>query len=91
MRYFLLFWTATFPAPEHNTTGFAKTQTAYMSETFLSKEQIVADIQREHPNFEQISITNLIELSKDDYEIWISKDRKYLEPRYEADILISYD
>ena len=62
-----------------------------MSETFLSQDEIIADIQKDNPKYEQISITNLIELSREDYEIWISKDRRHLEARYESDVLISYD
>ncbi len=91
MRYFLVFWTAQFPAPEYNTTGYAMSQRAYMSETFLSKDEIIADIQKDKPNYKEISITNLIELSREDYKIWISKDRRHLEARYESDVLISYD
>lgn len=91
MRYFLLFWTATVPTPEYNATGYAKAERAYLNETFLSKDEIIADIQREYPNYQQISITNLIELSREDYEIWISKERRHLKARYESDVLISYD
>jgi hypothetical protein len=92
MRYFLLFWTAKFPVPGNpNVTGYSKSQRSFMSETFPSQDEVIADIRKTHPTYENISITNLVELSAEDYFNWISEDRRHLAARYESDVIISFD
>lgn len=91
LRYFLVFWTAQFPEPIYNQTGYSSGQMSFIRETFMSHAEIIADIKQRNPTYEQISITNLLELKREDYEGWICKDHVHLGNNDQIKVMICSD
>lgn len=63
-RYFLVFYKASFNNGCSSCEGYSE----LISQNFINRKNYIDNLKKYNPKFEEITLTNIIELTKEDYE-----------------------